>query len=425
VRSLFAALLFATAALADGAAHIFPLGPTTATPVEVHYVSPCHARGGHSVTRNGESIVITALDPQCVQVLPIPIVEKVKLPETLPAGLYRLEIRAGDLQELIYFVVRNAGPVPFEVHPFVADAGTRVRLSGITCATTDCSDITVRVGTHEIETLAGDGYGGITFEMPRIDEELVDVSVQKGDFVSVSPAAIYVPWNRYGSAFEQILVPVFFDANGANGSKWRSVLTIANPRPWFLPLHSGYLSKLLPCDGSDVSCNRVLTPKQFKQYSGNSRQGMVLEVSRPEARDLAMSLRIRDVSRQSEGYGTEVPVVREEEFIHGDDIRLLDVPLGPGYRVKVRIYMIDPVLAPALNGRVTVRRGDERLDLPFTLTRQASAWDPPYYAEVDLPQPVEGGRGIVEIQMPIEAFGWAFATVTNNETQQVTIVSPQ
>jgi hypothetical protein len=117
--------------------------------------------------------------------------------------------------------------------------------------------------------------------------------------------------------------------------------------------------------------------------------------------------------------------VRERDFVHGSNIHLLDVPLDPRYRVKVRIYMVEPVLAPSTGGTVRIRRGTEVLELPFTLTHRQVFAIEPYYAEVDLPQGVAGERVNLDVSMPLDAIGWAFAAVTNNETQQVTIVAPR
>jgi hypothetical protein len=422
IAAALCTLLFASAVQA-AQAHVAPLGPTSVTPVEVHYVSPCLARG-HSVTRDGSLIRVTALDPQCVQVLPIPFVDEVQLPELLPPGEYSVEVRLEGSAEVVAgteFVVRNGGPQPFEVHPFAVSEGVPVRMTGVTCDEADCSDITVRAGGEPVESLTVDGDGAIWFTLPQLDQGLADVTVEKSDFISISPTALYVSHHPEEEldVYERILFPVLFDADGAFGSKWRSEATVSNPRPWYVWNYTTFGPE--PCIEGD--CGRTIPPKDFVKHGGGYPRGKLLWVPRPEAPDLALALRVRDVSRQAEGFGTQVPVVREKDMVHGSLIQLLDVPLDPRYRVKVRIYMIDPVLAPFLGGAVTIPRGDTRLDLPFTLTRQ-DARNEPYYAEVDLPQGAVGERVRVEIRLPLDAIGWAFASVTNNETQQVTIVAP-
>ncbi|MGZ5472647.1 MAG: hypothetical protein ACXW31_01995 [Thermoanaerobaculia bacterium] len=183
------------------------------------------------------------------------------------------------------------------------------------------------------------------------------------------------------------------------------------------------MSGLGPCV---ADCNPPIEPKSLLKFHSGYPRGTVFYAPRSEAAHLAMALRIRDVSGEEEGYGTDVPVVREHDFLHGEQIHLLDVPLDPRYRVKVRVYAVEPGLAPVLTGFVRIRRGDALVHLPFNLTQKQSGHsNEPYYAEVDLPQGVIGERVNVEIVMPLDATAWAFATVTNNETQQVTIVVPQ
>lgn len=415
--------LLLTATLAAQGTHVFPSAPTTATPIEVHYLSSCVARS-HSVVRQGNEITITAIDPQCPAVLPIPVVEKVKLSDPLPIGVYDVSIVQEHEPFFLTgtrFLVRNGGPKPFELHPSTLNDDTPVRLSGVPCETADCSDITVRVDGEQVAITVGDD-GAPRFIAPFQDDRLADVTVQKGDVVLTSPGALYFHYaQRNLDSDELVLLPIIDSVDGAFGSRWRSVLTISNPNPWLVDArHTLY--NIGPCIGP---CNPPFEPKFFRQFGAGYPHGTVMWVPRPEAAGLALSLRIRDVSRQAEGWGTEVPVVREHDLIHGKPVHLLDVPLDPRYRVKVRVYMVEPLLTEWRGGAVRFRRGDQVTTLPFTLADATGGLHiEPYYAEVDLPQGTAGERVNVEIELPLDATGWAFASVTNNETQQVTIVAP-
>jgi hypothetical protein len=421
--TLALATLLLTATLAAQGTHVFPVAPTTATPIEVHYLSSCVARS-HSVVRQGNEITITAIDPQCPAVLPIQIVEKVKLAEALPIGVYDVSIVQEHEPFFLTgtrFVVRNGGPKPFELHPSTLYGGTPVRMSGVTCEKADCSGVTVRVGVEPVAITVADD-GAIWFTAPDLEQGLADVTVQQSDVVVTSPGALYYDYaDRNLGSHEPILIPIVATANGAFGSRWESVATVSNPSPW--PVDAIYtLHNIGPCIGP---CDPAFEPKFFRQFSHGYPHGTVMWVPRPEAADLALSLRIRDASRQEQSWGTEVPVVREHDLIHGETIRLLDVPLDPRYRVKVRIYMVEPFLTPSRNGVVRFRRGDQLVILPFTfLEAERGLRIVPHYAEVDLPQGAVGERVNVEIALPLDATGWAFASVTNNETQQVTIAAP-
>jgi hypothetical protein len=153
-------------------------------------------------------------------------------------------------------------------------------------------------------------------------------------------------------------------------------------------------------------------------------------VPRPEADSLAFALRVRDVSRAEEGLGTEVPVVREKDMFVNTVMTLLDVPLDPRYRVKLRVYALDPFFGNAgLAASVTlvdVRTGvrTER-NIPLERSCQGPLCVAvPAYGELDLEAGQQGERVNVYISSHEESLTWSFASITNNDTQQVTIVTP-
>jgi hypothetical protein len=149
---------------------------------------------------------------------------------------------------------------------------------------------------------------------------------------------------------------------------------------------------------------------------------------RPEADDLAFSLRVRDPSRAAEGDGTQVPVVRARDMFRGTDLTLLNIPTDSRYRVKIRIYAFD---TGAHDAEVTVHRQatpNEVATRYFVPVRNACAGYGcdaiPWYAELDLPSSEAGEPVNVYVTVGGESTpAWAFASITNNETQQVTIVT--
>ena len=63
-----------------------------------------------------------------------------------------------------------------------------------------------------------------------------------------------------------------------------------------------------------------------------------------------------------------------------------------------------------------------KVNSSFHLTRSNA--NEPWYAEIDLPPGEANERVNVHLMFPLDTTAWAFATVTNNATQQVTIVTP-
>lgn len=377
-------LLAATFAFGENA-HVHPLGPTTETPIEVHFLMPCAALS-QSITRDGALIRIVMLDVVCPPISAlIPLSHYVSLPERLPPGQYHLEVREYWSEQFIAstdFVVRNAAPAPFEIHPSAVPTSVLslpMRIDGIVCPTADCAGFTVRIGDTVVSSLRRGNDGAIWFDAPqRYARGLVDVSVQYDDVVLLAPAAVYYFDHADPSIFEPVLFPVLFSADGAYGSKWVSEAVVSNPKPWYVQ-----------------SFNERFAPNELQRLADGYPRGLALQVPRNEAPDLAFSLRVRDTSRQAEGWGTRVPVVREKDLFHDAYVTLLDVPVDPKYRVKVRVYAFGAFYQPD-----------------------------PYYREFDVPAGAADERSTINVQLPEGSYGWAFATVTNNETQQVTIVTP-
>lgn len=151
--------------------------------------------------------------------------------------------------------------------------------------------------------------------------------------------------------------------------------------------------------------------------------------------NIAASLRVWETSRQAENHGVEIPVARLEDF-DDDSIALVDVPTDPKFRLTLRIYGLNrgeslvnlwfgnesgtsgpfnSVQVPLIPGRNMF----EPSYAVFTDFRPAEGFPP--FGEtinvlVDVPQAPEGAPST-----PI----WAFITVTNNETQHITAITPQ
>jgi hypothetical protein len=102
---------------------------------------------------------------------------------------------------------------------------------------------------------------------------------------------------------------------------------------------------------------------------------------------------------------------------------LLDVPLERGYRAKLRVYAYD---APGGAASVTITRpgGVSETSYPG-LVRVCTGAACHFYTELDLPAvDGDGVRADVEVQVGDAALAWGFITVTNDTTQQVTVVTP-
>lgn len=225
--------------------------------------------------------------------------------------------------------------------------------------------------------------------------------------------------------FARVLLPVATETvAGAHGSLWSSEL-------WFHS-NSDEGAVVLPLSLSDVGPLKHITLRLpiFKARAGQP-PGQLLLVSRNALPDVEFNLRVRDLSRQAETWGTEIPVVPEDEF-RTRPIALLPVPLGSGFRTMVRIYGLEQT-GGAVRVKVSTVEDDPSeplrvvFDVSIQLAPTGSQFTPPY-AELPLHLllPASNATARVDVEPLTQGLAyWAFASVTHNETQHVTVVSPQ
>ncbi len=399
--------------------HVVPFGPVDGDLVTVHVPMICGVTG-HNVLREVSTFRITLLNPTCVITLPIPYIYSVSLPQVGP-GEYRVEVSFQG-STAVYgsteFLVRDKQTAAFDMHPSAVPSfvgGLRVRLAGVTPA---FPDFWIEVNGVRATNVTREN-GVIWFEPPPLPAGSYQVVVRSGNAHQIGTHLYYYDGPDV-SIFERILFPVLFSTNGANGSQWISEAVVSNPKPWFVET-ANTLSPVRPC--LVYPCGERLYPQSIERYQDGFPRGAVLHVPRNEAPQLAFALRVRDTSRQAEGFGTQVPVVREGDFIHGEQVALLDVPLDPRYRVKLRMYALAPITG--INGQLVARdpaTGTAKSNRSFQLQQVGD--DQHWYAELDLPAGAADERVNLYFSFPLDSTAWAFATVTNNATQQVTIVTP-
>ncbi|HYC91158.1 MAG TPA: IPT/TIG domain-containing protein [Thermoanaerobaculia bacterium] len=225
-------------------------------------------------------------------------------------------------------------------------------------------------------------------------------------------------------AFDRLLLPVYVPPiRGAFGSEFRTELRMAlNRSETRLPVYG-----LLP-DGSPYELHTDTREIQGIEPSG--KPGRFIYVPKGTAKDLVMNLRAFDVSRARENFGTQIPIVPASEFAtngHESQIGIVGVPTSPRFRSKLRIYGT-PEWGAVLNVDIETFNQWERRQV--TLNPTDNPYEPSYAEISDLPE-----AGIINIWIsvhtpPISALLpapdiWAFVSVTNNETQHITTITPR
>jgi hypothetical protein len=400
-----------------------PPGPTSAASIVAEVYVTCDPQS-HTLERLGNVIKIHVTPGPFASLCdpPVPARYPVSL-GVLPSGEYRIDVTVGeqDSVESKTFVVRNGAAAAFEIRPFAVPtqpAGLRLRL--------DAGDLSVaKVFVDGVRVTDLTVNGAYWVPAPAHARGFADVTIETidGTTYTVTDAIYYYDPSAAPdfSVFERILFPILVNTAGAHGSQWVSEAAIANQAHWSIKAHND----VLPLECVDCPLGRLFAPDSYVAVTGDGYpRGVALLVPRAESDNLAFSLRVRDTSREAEGYGTQVPVVREKDMFRGVELTLLDIPVDPGYRTRLRVYAFDTVEHDA---HVTLDRGGELYNffVPVRRTCSGAACDAiPWYAELDLPVGAAGDRVNAYVSIGNQGSpAWAFASITNDETQQVTIVT--
>lgn len=335
---------------------------------------------------------------------------------TLEPGSYVVRFwHNEELQRTDTFAVRLADP-PVKIFPSYVSTRGGTRL--VITEPDDCgfADAVVLIDGVEVPAEEQQSPCATSVITPAHAAGSVDVAVRTeggGTFTApvalryVDPAAPVDP-----SVFERLLIPILYNGPGAFGSQW---VTEAKVEAQSAELDWFHDFERAACDGP---CS---TPPELADFRDHPA-GMIVTVPRPQ--ETLFSLRIRDVSRNEISYGTEVPIARETDF-RPYGLVFADVPFDPRYRLTLRLYSMTGV-----ERYCRVQAGGEsqlvRLAGPCAVTPCASVQ--PSFAAVDLNAlfPALAGQGPRRVSVDHLRLDekWGFITVTNNETQQVTVISP-
>lgn len=239
---------------------------------------------------------------------------------------------------------------------------------------------------------------------------------------------------------DRFLVPIVIDGEspGAFGSRWVTRLVIHNASNDTVNVTQAFGCSLATCPNQAVPPHTTVfdLPNGFVLDDGvtgtRSGTGAFVHVRRLYRDSMSFNLRVQDLSRQALTRGTELPLVHESEaFLK--TLQLINVPTDARFRVAIRFYDFEPGNTDR-HVRMRVYSGTNQ---PLAETTVALVpnlrllnYLPGYAQFVDLvgafPQVAASETVRVEITPLSEGLRfWAFASVTNNETQHVTTITPQ
>ena len=226
-------------------------------------------------------------------------------------------------------------------------------------------------------------------------------------------------------AFETILFPIFMrrPVDGAFGSRFEMTARVAGRDMSSRPLY-----------GIDTTCYLFSpTTDPFQPVGLGSERQLLTGCSQSVGRlfytlkgsHIAANLRVRDTTRQASSHGVEIPVVTRDDFSN-DGLAFLGVPADPRFRKMLRVYALGDRNVPTvvINGV-----GVSQLIMP-----PSTLFEPGYAEFTDFPEDLPPdstfelrlvqGKGPGGTILP-DSLIWGFLSITNNETQEITIISPQ
>lgn len=239
--------------------------------------------------------------------------------------------------------------------------------------------------------------------------------------------------------FERVLVPLYFDGvlKGAYGSEWTTSLWIRNNGTDAVSIAPWSCADGQDCTGApatyELPSSRSLRSLAPLNGASDGNPSRLLYLSQAGSSDVSFSVRFADQSRGLTDAGIDMPVIRENEALYGS-AQLFSVPLKASFRVLLRLYELGDVSS---RFRVTIYPQSELDEQPIhseelTATVQEGSFRAKAgYAQLDVTGllPLEKTwPDTVRIQItPLTAGSryWSFVSLTNNETQIVTLVTPQ
>jgi hypothetical protein len=250
----------------------------------------------------------------------------------------------------------------------------------------------------------------------------VDVQVAGGS-AYVTNGFTYT--GEISDAFESVLLPIFTPPlPGSFGSHFVTFFSLANAGATDMPVFALPPPPCqLPVCLSEGIFPFVMKPRASTTFDGGNYDGdpgRLIYIPKGSFADLVASLRVADLSRSAQSQGTRIPIVPEHDF-KSDFQAILDIPMTANFRNTLRIYSLDP--QTIVHVRVIQRNSAIAIfDREIVLRDPVDIYHPGYAEMADDLGPFGGGR--IEVTPTPGKRIWAFVSVTNNDTQQITVVAP-
>lgn len=225
---------------------------------------------------------------------------------------------------------------------------------------------------------------------------------------------------------EEIIIPIAFQPiNASFGTRWVSEVSVYNDSDDAVSIDAEicyFIGRAFPCSrpARRVQPHSSMSIEPLSDYAPEPAIGFLPPADHADR--LHFTVRLRETSRDPDGPGTEIPVIRSRDF-QKNQVWLPSIPTNARFRSTLRVLTRGVVVTVRVKdnttGELLSEQKVQRL-LPTDIDTLGTVTfnDPLAAAGVRAHERV---RIEVESQSPV----WAVLTLTDNETQRVQIFTPQ
>jgi hypothetical protein len=281
-----------------------------------------------------------------------------------------------------------------------------------------CQTVVVKVGNVQAPFIATSNGSSVDFYAPGRAPGLADVSIGGDNRDTQAPAALryYDPAAPPTSdVYDRLLFPTLYNGGGFNGSRWTTEATVVNTSTESV----NTACRARPCPGAIPAMSSLRLDKTIGQH----RNGYLLWVPYSSVGLIYANETIRQEAGEKPSTAF-VPAIAVSDMPRKKTLVLDGIPFDGSHRIQLRMYSIsdgwnDRVSAAFfVNGAATPYRSSGEFIIPQEV-------DEPAYGEVQVKPPEGIGTLRIEIRPGTPFPFWAFVSVTDNVTHEVSVILPR
>jgi hypothetical protein len=228
---------------------------------------------------------------------------------------------------------------------------------------------------------------------------------------------------------EEVIIPIAFKPiDAAFGTRWVSDISVFNDSDDAVAIEPELCSSL----GRTFVCDhpiRRVPPRSSMRIEPRSANAdypeMILLPPADHAGNLHFTVRLRETSRDPDGPGIEIPVLRTRDF-QRQQVWLPSIPTSTRFRATLRVFSIAEVINVRVRDDATGELLSERQATRYHPTDCCSFGTQTFSDLLESALVRTHDKVRIEVESVREHWPvWAMVTLTDNESQRVQIFTPQ